>query len=93
MSIPLLRVMCQHHVFVRTLFPVQGGLWTGTSVHWKQRTRKYMICCHITHNNGILVILIHDFSYELYVLLDDDMQCDIETCRSSESVLVKIILD
>jgi hypothetical protein len=32
------------------------------SLHWKQRTHKYMICCHITHNNGILIILIRDFS-------------------------------
>ena len=51
-----------------------------TSLHWKQ----YMICCHITHNNGILIILIRDFSWELYVLPDDDMRCAIETCRSSE---------
>jgi len=42
-----------YHVFVCVLFPVQGGMWTGY---------KYMICCHITHNNGILIILIHDFS-------------------------------
>jgi hypothetical protein len=27
------------------------------------------------------------------VLPDDDMQCAIETCRSSESVLMCIILD
>jgi hypothetical protein len=27
------------------------------------------------------------------VLPEDDMQCAIETCRSSESVLVQIILD
>jgi hypothetical protein len=51
-------------------------------------TDKYMIYCHITHNNGILIILIRDFSYELYVLPDDNMRCAIETCRSSESVLV-----
>ena len=30
---------------------------------------------------------------ELYVLSDDDMRCAIETCRSSERVLVQIILD
>jgi hypothetical protein len=59
-----------------------------TSLHWKQRTHKYMICCHITHNNEILIILIRDFSQELYVLPDDDMRCAIETCRSSESVFV-----
>jgi len=47
-----------------------------------------MICFLITHNNGILVILIRDFSYERYVLPEDDMQCAIETRRSSESVLV-----
>jgi hypothetical protein len=46
-----------------------------------------MICCHTTHNNEIFLILISDFSQEIYVLPDDDMQCGIETCRSSESVL------
>jgi hypothetical protein len=46
------------------------------------------ICCHITYNNGIFIILILDFSYEIYVLPEDDMGCAIETCRSSESVLV-----
>jgi len=49
-----------------------------------------MICCHITHNNGRLIILVRDFSWELYALPDDDddddMRCAIETCRSSESV-------
>jgi hypothetical protein len=74
-------------------YPVQGGMWTGysqshTSLYWKKRTHKYMICCHTTHNNGILIILKRDFSYELYVLPDNDMQCAIETCRSSESALV-----
>jgi hypothetical protein len=73
--------MWQHHVFGCVLFPVQGG------------TPKYTICCHITHNNGIFIILICDFSQELYMLPDDDMQCAIETCRGSESVLVCIILD
>jgi hypothetical protein len=63
-----------YHVFVYALFPVQGGMWTGYS--------------HIIHNNEILTILIRDFSEELYVLPDDDMRCAIETCRSSESVLV-----
>ena len=58
-----------------------------TSLHWKQRTHKYMICCHITHNNRTLVILIRDFIQELYVLPDDDMPCAIKTCRSSESAL------
>ena len=33
-----------------------------TSLHQKQRTHKYMICCHNTHNNGIFIILTHDFS-------------------------------
>ena len=53
-----------------------------TSLHWKQRTHKYMICCHIAHNNGRLIILIRDFSYEQYVLPDDDTRCAIETRRS-----------
>ena len=64
-----------------------------TSLHQKQRTHKYMICCHNTHNNGIFIILTRDFSSELYVLPDDDMQCAIETCRSSESVCMYIILN
>jgi hypothetical protein len=51
------------------------------------------IRCHITRNNGILIILIGDFSWELHVLPDDDIRCAIETCRSSESVLMCIILD
>jgi len=75
-----------YHVLVCALFPVQGG--PHTSLHWKQCTHKYMICCHIIHNNGRLITLIHDFSWELYVLPDDDMRCAIETCMSSESVLV-----
>ena len=61
-----------------------------TSLHQRQRTHKYayMICCHNTHNNGILLILTHDFSQELYALPDGDMQCAIETRRNSESVLM-----
>jgi hypothetical protein len=50
-------------------------------------------CCHITNHNEIFIILIRDFSEEIYVLPDDDMQCAIETYRSSESVLMYIILD
>jgi len=47
-----------------------------------------MIRCHNTHNNRIFKILTRDFSQELYVLPDDDMQCAIETCSSYESVLM-----
>jgi hypothetical protein len=67
-----------YHVFVCALFPVQGGMWTDSA----------MICCHITHNNGILIVLMRDFSQEIYVLPDDDMRGAIETCKSSESVLM-----
>jgi len=67
-----------YHVFACALF----------SVHWKQRTHKYMICCHIAHNNEIFIILTHDFSKEQYLLPEDDMRCAIEICRSSVSVLV-----
>jgi hypothetical protein len=49
--------------------------------------------CHITHHNEIFRILISDFSQEINVLPDDDMQCAIEICRSSESVLMFIIVD
>jgi hypothetical protein len=41
----------------------------------------------------MFIILISDFSQEIYVLPDDDMQCAIETCRSSESVLMCIIFN
>jgi hypothetical protein len=50
-------------------------------------------CCHITDHNEIFIILISDFRQEIYVLPDDDMQSAMETCRSSESVLMCIILD
>ena len=39
------------------------------------------------------IILISDFSQEIYVLPDDDTRYAIETCRSSESVLMCVILD
>jgi hypothetical protein len=50
-------------------------------------------CCHITHHNEIFIILVSDFSQKIYMLPDDDMHCAIETCRSSERVLMCIILD
>jgi hypothetical protein len=50
-------------------------------------------CCHNTHHNEIFIHLISDFSQEIYVLPDDDMQCGIETFRSNESVLMCLILD
>jgi hypothetical protein len=50
-------------------------------------------CCHIAHNNEMSIILTSDFSQEIHVLPDDDMQYAIETCRSSESVLMCITLD
>jgi len=71
------------------LFPVQGGMWSPhTSLHWKQRTHKYLVCCHIAHNNEIFIILTHDFSKAQYVLPEDDMRYAIKTCRSILSVLV-----
>ena len=66
---------------------------TLDSLHWKQRTHKYTICCHIDHNNEIFIILTRDFSKEQYMLPEDDMQYAIKTCRSILSVLVQIILD
>ena len=48
----------------------------------------YHIFVCATQRNGIFIILTRDFSWELYVLPDDDMQCAIEICRSSESVLM-----
>jgi len=52
-----------YRVFVCVFYPVQGGMWTGSvsphnSLHWKQ----YTICCNITHNNDIFIILTRDFS-------------------------------
>jgi hypothetical protein len=49
-------------------------------------------CCHITHRNEVFIISISDVRWEIYMLPDDDMQCAIETCRSSESVIMCIIL-
>jgi len=44
-------VVAAYHVFVCTLFPVEGDMWTKSTylLHWKQCTHKYMICCHNTH--------------------------------------------
>ena len=39
--------------------------------------------------NEVFIFLKRDFSYELYVLPNDDKWYVIETCRSSESVLKK----
>jgi len=58
-----------------------------TSLHWKQRTHKY-ICCNIDHNNEIFIILTRHFSKEQYVLPEDNMRYAIETCGGNESVLV-----
>jgi len=54
-----------YHVFVCALFTGAGRYvdrippCTG-----KQRTHKYMIYCHISHNNEIFIILTSDFSKE-----------------------------
>ena len=82
-------VVTAYRIFVCALFQVRGGMYVSThiSLHQKQRTHKYMICCHNTQNNGIFIILTWEISQKIYVLPDDDMQCAIETCRSSESVL------
>jgi len=84
-----MRDVAVYHVFVCALFTGAGRY----AVHippctGKQSTHKYMIQCHITHNNEIFIILIRDFSKEQYVLPEDDMRCAIETCRSSASALV-----
>jgi len=52
-----------YRLFVCALFLVQGGMWSPhTSLHQKQRTHKYAICCHNTNNNGIFIILTRNFS-------------------------------
>jgi len=37
-------VVAAYHVFVCTMFPVQGGMWTAvhTSLHWKQQWLKHV---------------------------------------------------
>jgi len=51
-----------YHIFVCTLFLVQGGMWIVSTYLPAQRTNQYMIFCHNTHNNGIFLILTRDFS-------------------------------
>jgi len=45
-----------------------------TTLHWKQRTHKYIICCHITHNKVILIILIgtlaRNYMFSLMMICD-----------------------
>ena len=49
------------------------------------------ICVNVVPGAGSYVDCC-DFSQEIYVLPDDDMQYAIETCRSNENVLMCIIL-
>ena len=58
------------------------------SLHEKQGTQMHdMLPQH--YYNETFILLTRDFSWELYVLPDDDKRYAIETCRSSESVLKK----
>ena len=43
------------------------------------------------YNQKVNIFLTRDFSYELYVLPDDDKRYAIETCRSSEKCFKKVI--
>jgi hypothetical protein len=47
------------YVSVCALFSVQGGMLDSEN---NAHTDTYMVCCHTSHNNGILIILIRDFS-------------------------------
>ena len=68
-----------------------GGLYSPhTSLHWKQRTHTYMICCHIAHNNEIFIILTRGFSKEQHVFPEDDMRYAIEICRSNFDVILTV---
>ena len=67
---------------------MQGGKWTLASLHQKQRTQRQDMLPQ-QYYNEIFIYLTRDFSYEVYVLPDDDKRYAIETCRSSESVLKK----
>jgi hypothetical protein len=71
---------------VCALFVVRGGKWTGYGLGLG------VFVIFASSKRG-LTHLKSDISQEIYVLPDDDMQCAIETCRSSESVLMCIILD
>jgi len=85
MSLPLLRAMRQHIMYVcLRCFQCMEVYFLALETTLTQ----YIICCHIARNNEIFIILTRDFSKEQYVLPEDDMRYAIETCRSSESVLV-----
>ena len=69
------------------------------------RTSENLYCCTVHLVDSLIItqptnalilirkvrILKRDFSQELYVLPDDNKRYAIETCRSSESVLKKVI--
>ena len=83
--------MWQHIMYLCVCcFQCREVCTSNTSLHWKQRTHKYVICCHIAHNKEILIItsITRDFSEEQYVLLEDDTRYAIEACRSNLRVLV-----
>ena len=48
-------------------------------------------CCHNNIITKKFIFLTRDFSWELYVLPDDDKRYAIETCRSSEKCFKKVI--
>jgi hypothetical protein len=57
-----------------------------TSLHHKQHTQIHdMLSQH--YYNETFILLTRDFSYELYVLPDDDKRYAIETGRGSERIL------
>jgi len=58
----IIRSICIHAIGVCHASSV--GCLLAWSLHWKQRTHKYTICCHIAHNNEIFIILTGDFSKE-----------------------------
>jgi hypothetical protein len=56
---------------------VQGSKWTVANLPPCTRNNAHIntSCCHITHHNEIFIILISDFSQELYVF--PMMICDV----------------
>ena len=48
-------VVCDYSRTLHSISYVCGH--THTSLQQKQRTHKYMICCHNTRNNGTFIIL------------------------------------
>ena len=63
----------------------------ASGLHEKKRTQIQDMLPQQYYNQKVNIFLTRDFSYELYVLPDDDKRYAIETCRSSEKCFKKVI--